>query len=626
MLLYRTMGNQNSIPSFYAHAPLSGREIRLLSICPSSNPERQLECSLGPCDLDSAPPYEALSYVWGTLGVFTNVSIIVNGEVVSIGSNLASALTRLRRADAPRIVWADGLCINQASNEEKSHQVPLMGSIYSLAQRTVVWLGKGHVRQVRNAVGCVRVIADACREYTRNHTLGTLPSDRYKPVNVPIDVITDEVCASLRDLYDLPWFNRIWCIQEIYLAQDGLMLWGSEEVPWSDVQLAALWIHNKTACPDPSDAVASRLDTFSISRAEWLNAAGNTNPPLLEVLQDFRERDCTDPKDKVYGLLGLVAPDEAKFIHVDYNKSVGEVYADTVLAGIRKNKRLTALAFVSHIDRYVDVGIPSWAPRWNDLRVAMRIGAPDEDDVPFSACAGQLIRPADMQNLSPKRLTLTGIVYDKICGVQQLILPLTFDFNLNHLGDIQIIDRSLNRSRSLNAVELNYLRDHPFVRSLNLARAFDQSPERWQRLARTLNAGETTAGIYAQELDEVSQAAFYGSFLHLMAKMSNTSDPEWGDYSQYESASLDFRTGSFINSTLRRMFLTYNSMYGLGPQCALPGDVVVVLYGGNTPYVLRPRGNEYLFIGQAYVDEIMNGELVRDVESGKRHEEQFCII
>jgi hypothetical protein len=112
-----------------------------------------------------------------------------------------------------------------------------------------------------------------------------------------------------------------------------------------------------------------------------------------------------------------------------------------------------------------------------------------------------------------------------------------------------------------------------------------------------------------------------------MAKLSGTSDPEWGDYAQYEPASLNFRKGAFITSTLRRLFLTENGMYGLGPQCALPGDVVVVLYGGNTPYVLRPKGDgEYLFIGQAYIDVIMNGELVRDVEEGKRVEEQFRIV
>jgi hypothetical protein len=137
------------------------------------------------------------------------------------------------------------------------------------------------------------------------------------------------------------------------------MLWGPEEVPWPDLKLAVLWISNKTNFPDPNDAVTSRLDAFGIIMpAGLLTGASDTKLPLFELLQDFRERNCTDPRDKVYGLLSLAAPDEAKAIHVDYNKSVGEVYADTALANIRKHKRLTALAFVSHIDEYVEVGIP----------------------------------------------------------------------------------------------------------------------------------------------------------------------------------------------------------------------------------------------------------------------------
>jgi hypothetical protein len=51
-----------------------------------------------------------------------------------------------------------------------------------------------------------------------------------------------------------------------------------------------------------------------------------------------------------------------------------------------------------------------------------------------------------------------------------------------------------------------------------------------------------------------------------------------------------------------------------------------VLHGGNTPYILRPRGDEYLFIGQAYVDEIMHGEIMRGLSTGEVKEEDFCLV
>jgi hypothetical protein len=66
--------------------------------------------------------------------------------------------------------------------------------------------------------------------------------------------------------------------------------------------------------------------------------------------------------------------------------------------------------------------------------------------------------------------------------------------------------------------------------------------------------------------------------------------------------------------------------YGMGPQCMQPGDIVVVLYGGNTPYVLRPKGEDYLFMGEAYVDELMHGKLVHEVEAGQRQEQMFCLV
>ena len=56
------------------------------------------------------------------------------------------------------------------------------------------------------------------------------------------------------------------------------------------------------------------------------------------------------------------------------------------------------------------------------------------------------------------------------------------------------------------------------------------------------------------------------------------------------------------------------------------GDVVIVLYGGNTPYVLRSRGDEYIFIGQAYVDEIMHGEIFHESRMFALQEQVFCLI
>ena len=69
-----------------------------------------------------------------------------------------------------------------------------------------------------------------------------------------------------------------------------------------------------------------------------------------------------------------------------------------------------------------------------------------------------------------------------------------------------------------------------------------------------------------------------------------------------------------------------NGNFGLGPAAARKGDIVVVLYGGDAPCVLRPYGDAYLYMGQAYIDDLMQGELVDEMEAGRAQEQEFCLV
>lgn len=48
--------------------------------------------------------------------------------------------------------------------------------------------------------------------------------------------------------------------------------------------------------------------------------------------------------------------------------------------------------------------------------------------------------------------------------------------------------------------------------------------------------------------------------------------------------------------------------FGMGPDTALIGDIVVIFLGVNHPMVLRPKGEHYLMLGAAYVSGVMMGE------------------
>jgi len=129
-------------------------------------------------DLNTAPPYDALSYVWGT--ELNPDPILCNGVNMTVTKQLADALRHLRRypgwgsvlpwpKDHPLcsgrnawngfarnrhehhkdsigeqevLLWVDALCINQEDATERADQVKMMGKIYAQASNVKIWLGK----------------------------------------------------------------------------------------------------------------------------------------------------------------------------------------------------------------------------------------------------------------------------------------------------------------------------------------------------------------------------------------------------------------------------------------------------------------------------------------------------
>jgi hypothetical protein len=108
----------------------SSTSIRLLRLKPG-NPADRIECELSTVELDEAPPYEAISYVWGDPR--TRRRILCNGKKFTCRANLFMALKNVRNHDGVRVLWVDALCINQNDVGERSKQVVLMKEIYGRA-------------------------------------------------------------------------------------------------------------------------------------------------------------------------------------------------------------------------------------------------------------------------------------------------------------------------------------------------------------------------------------------------------------------------------------------------------------------------------------------------------------
>lgn len=74
---------------------------------------------------------------------------------------------------------------------------------------------------------------------------------------------------------------------------------------------------------------------------------------------------------------------------------------------------------------------------------------------------------------------------------------------------------------------------------------------------------------------------------------------------------------------LRRIFITSSGTFGLCPKDTQIGDAVVFLYGCPVPMILRRvdkfgSGNFWIVVGEAYIQDQMNGEVLKPEISAVR--------
>lgn len=84
--------------------------------------------------------YDAISYTWGTDEPIHKV--LIEDKPLWLQKNIFSFLEHsldvANNFQGP--LWIDSICINQKDVDEKSHQVQMMGDIFSQARRVLIWL------------------------------------------------------------------------------------------------------------------------------------------------------------------------------------------------------------------------------------------------------------------------------------------------------------------------------------------------------------------------------------------------------------------------------------------------------------------------------------------------------
>jgi hypothetical protein len=226
-------------PTVYRRLDKTKREFRLCDLHSSSELSAPLICSLGIVPLDKSGKFVAFSYVWGQEPPIE--TIIINGFQHQIRPNLAAGLRRFRaayyqsssrkrRKPRPISVWADAICINQDSIEERNHQVPLMRVIFSTCEYVFSWLGEADSTSDLAMDSIARLATYEIQESTfSSHFHATLTK-----LGSPFFEVAPWI--AIRKLLEREFWYRVWIFQELVLPKKLLLACGSRYLSWTTFQ------------------------------------------------------------------------------------------------------------------------------------------------------------------------------------------------------------------------------------------------------------------------------------------------------------------------------------------------------------------------------------------------------
>ena len=361
--------------------PINSRNLsfRLVELLPGT--DGQICCEIHEEDLENLArspilscgrtEYKALSYTWDsqTYRKFT----WCDSMLLPVTQNLYDALIRIRCSNQSVLLWIDAICINQANTLERNRQVGLMRRIFSGASEVIAWLGEEE-EGTSGAFSLIKVITAA----TKNADLGDIRDTFWTRYSFEIMGLPDLVSSEWYGLFRLfgrHYFRRIWVVQELAVCKRAVVRCGSWTISWDDLQhvtrllLAAGW-RGPFIKEAPQPRMLPRAPTFAKTisniRLGFPVTQGERGMSLSLLLCVTRRFLASDPRDKVFALIGLANNIKSQSINPDYARPTTDVYRDVTGYLVTTEQSLALLSTVEDIShRKPDSNLPSWVPDYS---------------------------------------------------------------------------------------------------------------------------------------------------------------------------------------------------------------------------------------------------------------------
>ncbi|KAF2119337.1 heterokaryon incompatibility protein-domain-containing protein [Lophiotrema nucula] len=588
----------------------------------------EVEIELFDARFHEAPDYEAISYAWGDESA--NIVISCNGRPLVITPVVASILQALRHQDSIKTLWIDAICIDQSSIAEKNVQVPRMDTIYRDAQKVWIWLGRGSY-EAYIAFDFLSQMPKGTRsgDPARQEKLGgiyTLYTENVRNLRGYYDPVDTNF---IFDIINLPWFHRTWTVQEVVLAKSPILLLGSKCLPWRHFVRCLEQLQDL----ERNEIIASQHNTLSnpasyYDEVEWYTKISHLRSFMSVPLNVLRRRLSRDPKDKIYGVYGILSNQEIlRLPRVDYAKSVQEIYAETARTVIVNEQRLDVL-YLTHLPPTLP-DLPSWAPDWSNTG---------------------FIQPFDYTNTGPltarrraswtfdgPKLKVSASIVGEVRDVAVSTSNAGTDFRAGYSVTMNYGSPGEHQARLPMVCELVKTMQ-AWVRFDNVNRPSLETlfqkvieniwPERYfgvtissamSRWIYILDAAGIDSNLPAlvEEAKSRNESLLNSMKEHYMGMLGCSNHvQDWPDelvirlLLKLDSKDVTSLQHDIALLTYQRTLLrTSNDDLGLGPRACSTGDDIALIDGLHFPFVLRKCGEHHRILGPAFIDGIENDEL-----------------
>jgi hypothetical protein len=354
-------------------------------------------------------------------------------------------------------------------------------------------------------------------------------------------------------------------------------------VPWDWIGLAAAIL--RTEHNTHLNGIANAYLMFRLSRSDAFPPLQVSFLHLTRLTSGFEN---SEPKDSVYALLNIPTADnhpQNSIVQIDYTLTKEVIYKKLVEKFLKQPAPLSFLENAKGINHDGTIS-PSWLPKFQRRYDCRPMLSPWAINAFFSTSRG-LDFEGDITPDS-NNLNLKGIEFSTVLWVSSV---LTYSWSENWPIIIDCLKIYAQKRLDLEIIA---------------------------KMSRTLCAARNKFS----EIEE-DRAAFAGSFAAVMVEAwSERRDPAptWYDTFLAEAGrGKDARGFTEVATEVcpcHVLFLTSGGHLGLGLENISPGDSVWVLGGTHLPFVLRKVKSYYKLVGDCFIDDIMDGQVIHSMKHG----------